>query len=180
MDNCIAYILSRVGYHLDTICYFRVYFSDRKKVTWANIAKVIQSHKRPGHLGKTVLGNKMISLRYLGYISEGQDKTWGGHWGYYDAPGQSIRMPSVSSRDEAAGRVGGSAEPAVWTHTSTQPRRTSTCGTIARRRVPTEVPPRTLCCLRLQGSFHTSTSPKEDAQDARLTAPSPACEDEVA
>ena len=58
MKNCAAYILSRVGYHLDTICYFRLYFSDRKKVTWANIAKVIQSHKRPGHLGRTVLGNK--------------------------------------------------------------------------------------------------------------------------
>lgn len=82
MDNCIAYILSRVGYHLDTICYFRVYFSDRKKVTWANIAKVIQSHKRPGHLGRQYWETKMISLRYLEDISEATRQNLRRHWGY--------------------------------------------------------------------------------------------------
>ena len=48
---------------------FQIIFSDRKKVTWATIAIVIQSHKRPCNLGSTIQGNKRDQhLRCLRYV----------------------------------------------------------------------------------------------------------------
>ena len=50
---------------------------------WANIAKVIQSHKRPGHLGRTVLGNKSDQPKiFRGYILEVTRQNLRRHWVY--------------------------------------------------------------------------------------------------
>lgn len=72
MENCTASILSRVGYHLDRIYYFRLYFLIGKKFTWANTATVMQCHKRLCNFGSMKLRNKRSAPEmFKGYTLEG-------------------------------------------------------------------------------------------------------------
>lgn len=85
----------------------------------------------------------------------------------------------MSNRDEAAGRVWFSRTSSLDPHSTTKVDKH--VWDAARRRVLYGRRPRTLCCFKASGEIsHKHLLKGEDGQDARLTAPSPACEDEVA